>query len=148
MVQWSPSCGYSQLRSITAPIRKLCIELMIKQIDYLDSVDWPQVDHILTNQEPLRWLTEVSVTAMSTSVIRGTIDNEALKVSVARRLPMTSWHPSSYRWKILGEHSQWVPTCTLDIGCIVCTGNHEVEVTIYHACSWWVRLRITLCFVF
>ena len=78
------------LRSVAAPIRKLCIELMIKNIDHLDSMDWPQVDHILTNQEPLRWLTEVSINAMSTSLIRGTIDKEALKVSVSQRLPMTS----------------------------------------------------------
>ena len=78
------------LRSITAPTRKLCIELMIKNIDYLDSVDWPQVDHILANQELLRWLTEVSVTVMLTSAIRRTIDTEALKGFVIQRLPMTS----------------------------------------------------------
>ena len=78
------------LRSVTAPIRKLCVELMIKNINHLDSVDWPQVDHILTNQEPFQRLTEVSVTVMSTSAIRGTIDIDALKGFVVQRLPMTS----------------------------------------------------------
>lgn len=78
------------LRSVTAPIRKLFIELMIKNIDHLDSVDWSQVDHILTTQESLRWLTEVRVTVMSTSAVRGIIDTEALKAFVARKLPMTS----------------------------------------------------------
>ncbi|KAF9653706.1 hypothetical protein BDM02DRAFT_3107685 [Thelephora ganbajun] len=78
------------LRGVTASIRKLCIELMIKNIDHLDSMDWSQVDHILTNRESLQWLTEVSVTVMSTSAIRGTIDTEALKGFVAQRLPMTS----------------------------------------------------------
>ena len=111
------------LRSITAPIQKLCIELMIKNIDYLDSVDWPQVDHILANQEPLRWLTEVTVTVMSTSAIRRIIDTEALKVFVVQRLPMMhdlpAWHPSLHCWKILGEHHRWVLT-TLDIGCTMC----------------------------
>jgi hypothetical protein len=78
------------LRSVTAPIRKLCIELMIKNPDHLDSMDWQQVDHILANQESLRWLTEVGVTVMPTSAIRGIIDTNALKALVAQRLPMTS----------------------------------------------------------
>ena len=78
------------LRSVTAPIRRLCIELMIKNLDHIDSMDWSQVDYILANQESLRWLTEVRVTIMSTSAIRRTIDAEALRASIARRLPMTS----------------------------------------------------------
>lgn len=78
------------LRSVTAPIRTLCLELMIKNIDHLDSMDWSQIDHILTNRESLRRLTEVSVTVMSTSAIRAAIDTEALKAFIARRLPMTS----------------------------------------------------------
>jgi len=78
------------LRSTAAPIRKLCVELRIMIIDHLDSVDWSQIDHILTNQEPLRQLIEVNVTVISTSAIRGTIDTKTLKASVARRLPMTS----------------------------------------------------------
>lgn len=78
------------LRSVTAPIRRLCIELMIKNLDHIDSMDWSQVDHILANQESLRWLTEVCVTVMSTSAIRGTIDTEALKAFITQRLPMTS----------------------------------------------------------
>jgi len=78
------------LRSVTAPIRRLCIELMIKNLDHIDSMDWSQVDHILANQESLRWLAEVCVTVMSTSAIRGTINTEALKASIAQRLPVTS----------------------------------------------------------
>lgn len=78
------------LRSVTAPIRRLCIELMISNTDHLDSIDWSQIDHILTNRETLRCLTEVSFTVISTSTIRGTIDTEALKAFVARRLPLTS----------------------------------------------------------
>ena len=78
------------LRNVTAPIRRLCLELMIKNIDHLDSMDWSQIDRILTNQESLRWLTEVGVTVMSTSAIRGTIDTEALKTFIAQRLPVTS----------------------------------------------------------
>lgn len=78
------------LRSITAPIRRICIELMINNTDHLDSMDWSQIDHILTNQVSLRCLTEVSVSVMSTSAICGTIDTEALKAFVARRLPLTS----------------------------------------------------------
>ena len=78
------------LRSVTAPIRRLCIELMIKNLDHLDSMDWAQVDHILTNQESFRWLNEVAVTVMSTSAIRRAIDTEALKAFIAQRLPMTS----------------------------------------------------------
>ena len=71
------------LRNVATPIRKLCIE-------HLDSVGWPQVDHILTDQEPLRRLTQVSVIVMSTSAIRRIIDADALKVFAAQRLPMTS----------------------------------------------------------
>lgn len=78
------------LRSVTAHIQKLFIELMIKSINHLDAVDWPQVDQVLTNQEPLRWLTEVNVTVMSTSAIRRTIDIDAFKAFVAQRLPMTT----------------------------------------------------------
>jgi len=78
------------LRSVTAPISKLCIELMIKNIDHLDSMDWSQIDRILTNQESLRSLTEVSVTVMSNSALRGTIDTKALKSFIAQRLPATS----------------------------------------------------------
>ena len=78
------------LRSVTAPIRRLCIELMIKNLHHVDSMDWPQVDHILTNQESLQGLNEVGVTIISTSAIRGTIDAEALKAFIAKRLPMTS----------------------------------------------------------
>lgn len=78
------------LSSITAPIRRLCIELMIKNIEHIDSMDWSQVDHILANQESLRWLTEVCVTVMSTSAIRGAVNAEALKAFVAQRLPMAS----------------------------------------------------------
>ena len=83
---WIPTA----LRSVTAPVRKVCLELMIKNIDHLDSMDWSQIDHILTNQESLRWLTEVGVTVTSTSAIRGTIDTEALKAFIAHKLPMTS----------------------------------------------------------
>ena len=78
------------LRSITAPVRRLCIELMIKNLNHIDSMDWPQVDHILANQESLRWLTEVDITVMSTSAIRATVDTEALKAFIAQRLPVTS----------------------------------------------------------
>ena len=78
------------LKSVTAPIRRLSIELVIRNIDHLGSMDWGQVDHILTHQESLQQLTEVSVYVMSTSAIRGTIDAEALKASVGLRLPMTS----------------------------------------------------------
>lgn len=78
------------LKSVTAPIRRLCIELMIRKIDHLDSVGWPQVDHILTNLESLRWLTEVRVNVTSTSANRGIIDTEALRIFIGQRLPMTS----------------------------------------------------------
>lgn len=78
------------LRSVTAPIRRLSIELMIKSLNHLDSMDWSQIDHILANQESLRWLTEVGVTVTSTSALRGTIDAQTLKTFVAQRLPMTS----------------------------------------------------------
>ena len=78
------------LKSVTAPIRRLCIELMIKDIKHLDSMDWPQVDHILTNLESLRWLTEVRVSVMSTSASRGALDTEALRTLICQSLPMTS----------------------------------------------------------
>lgn len=77
------------LKSITAPIRRLCIELMIGNIEHLNSVDWPQVDHILTNLESLRRLTEVRVNVISTSANRGTIDIEALSSFIGQRLPAT-----------------------------------------------------------
>lgn len=77
------------LWSVTAPIRKLCIELMIKNIDYLDSMDWSKLDHILIHQESLRWLTEVTIHVISTTAIRRTIDVNALKALIAERLPTT-----------------------------------------------------------
>ncbi|KAF9646054.1 hypothetical protein BDM02DRAFT_3119280 [Thelephora ganbajun] len=64
------------LRGVTPSIRKICVELVIKNIDHHDSMDWSQ--------------SGVSVTVISTSAIRGIIDTEALKAFVARRLPMTS----------------------------------------------------------
>ena len=78
------------LKSVTAPIRRLCIELMIRSIDHLDSVGWPQVDHILTNLESLRWLTEVRVNVTSISASRRAIDTEALRAFISQRLPITS----------------------------------------------------------
>jgi len=78
------------LKSVTAPIRRLFIELMIKNIHHLDSMDWPQVDHILTNLESLRWLTEVRVNVISTSANRGTIDTEALRTFIGQKLPSSS----------------------------------------------------------
>jgi len=77
------------LRSVTAPIRRLFIELVIKNLDHIDSMDWPQVDRMLTNQESLRWLTEVGITVMSTSAIRGAINTEVLMAFIVQRLPMT-----------------------------------------------------------
>ena len=78
------------LESVTAPIRRLCIELMIKNIDHLDSMDWSKVDRILTNRESFRSLTEVSVSVLPTTAIRRAIDTDALKTFIGQRLPVTS----------------------------------------------------------